>query len=84
MALIPQIVDAAGHPCYRCGGIMDGRGIGCRLTLGAQGVQMGTSSWLQTNVQLLMLIKKLSLQQMTATAVTGRITELLFVVFAMK
>lgn len=43
MALIPQIVDAAGNiPVVASGGVMDGRGIAASLALGAQGVQLGT------------------------------------------
>jgi enoyl-[acyl-carrier protein] reductase II len=43
MALIPQVVDAAGTvPVVAAGGIADGRGLAAALVLGAQGVNIGT------------------------------------------
>lgn len=42
MSLIPQVVDAVTIPVIAAGGIVDGRGILAALSLGAQGVQMGT------------------------------------------
>ena len=42
LALVPQIVDAVSIPVIASGGIMDARGYVAALTLGAQGVQMGT------------------------------------------
>ncbi|MFH1639477.1 MAG: enoyl-[acyl-carrier-protein] reductase FabK [Chloroflexota bacterium] len=42
MAIVPQVVDAVHIPVIAAGGIADGRGLAAALTLGAQGVQMGT------------------------------------------
>jgi nitronate monooxygenase/enoyl-[acyl-carrier protein] reductase II len=43
MVLVPQVVDVAGDvPVLAAGGIADGRGIAAALTLGAQGVMLGT------------------------------------------
>ncbi len=42
MALVPQVVDAVSVPVVAAGGIADGRGFNAALSLGAQGVQVGT------------------------------------------
>ncbi len=42
MALVPQVVDAVKVPVVAAGGIADGRGLVAAISLGAQGVQMGT------------------------------------------
>lgn len=43
MSLVPQVVDAVSVPVVAAGGIADGRGIVAALSLGAQGVQIGTA-----------------------------------------
>lgn len=44
MALVPQVVDAVGDrvPVVAAGGIVDGRGLAAALSLGADGVWIGT------------------------------------------
>lgn len=42
MVLTPQIVDAVHIPVIAAGGIADGRGLLAALSLGAEGVQIGT------------------------------------------
>lgn len=42
MALVPQVVDAVSVPVIAAGGIGDARGLVAALSLGAQGVQIGT------------------------------------------
>jgi enoyl-[acyl-carrier protein] reductase II len=42
ISLIPQLVDALKIPVISAGGIADGRGILAALSLGAEGVQIGT------------------------------------------
>ncbi|HZJ76662.1 MAG TPA: enoyl-[acyl-carrier-protein] reductase FabK [Oscillospiraceae bacterium] len=42
MALVPQVVDAVDIPVIAAGGIADGRGLLAALSLGADGVQIGT------------------------------------------
>ncbi len=43
LALVPQVVDAVKVPVIAAGGIADGRGIAAAMTLGASGVQCGTT-----------------------------------------
>jgi nitronate monooxygenase len=43
MALVPQAADAVSVPVLAAGGIMDGRGIGAAIVLGASGCQLGTA-----------------------------------------
>jgi enoyl-[acyl-carrier protein] reductase II len=42
MVLIPQVVDAVSIPIIASGGIGDGRGLMAALSLGAEGIEMGT------------------------------------------
>ncbi|MGI5997172.1 MAG: enoyl-[acyl-carrier-protein] reductase FabK [Lutispora sp.] len=42
MVLVPQVSDAVKIPVIAAGGIADGRGLMSALSLGAQGVQLGT------------------------------------------
>ncbi|WP_053362031.1 nitronate monooxygenase [Bacillus sp. FJAT-27251] len=42
MVLIPSVVDAVGIPVIASGGIGDGRGLMAALSLGAEGIEMGT------------------------------------------
>ncbi len=42
MSLVPQVVDAVDIPIIAAGGIADGRGLLAALSLGADGVQVGT------------------------------------------
>ncbi|MGW5878549.1 NAD(P)H-dependent flavin oxidoreductase [Nocardiopsis terrae] len=41
-SLVPQVSDAVTVPVVAAGGIADGRGVAAALTLGADGVQVGT------------------------------------------
>lgn len=43
LALVPRVVDAVRVPVIVAGGIATGRGVAAALTLGAQGVQIGTA-----------------------------------------
>ncbi|MGM0410122.1 MAG: enoyl-[acyl-carrier-protein] reductase FabK [Bacillota bacterium] len=42
MSFIPQLVDKVDIPVIAAGGIADGRGMAAALSLGAEGIQMGT------------------------------------------
>jgi enoyl-[acyl-carrier protein] reductase II len=42
LVLVPQVVDAVSIPVIASGGIADGRGLMSALSLGAEGIEMGT------------------------------------------
>jgi enoyl-[acyl-carrier protein] reductase II len=42
MVLVPKVVDALSIPVIASGGIGDGRGLMAALSLGAEGIEMGT------------------------------------------
>ncbi len=80
LALVPQVVDAlaaAGTPVpvIAAGGIADGRGLAAALTLGAEGVQMGTRFVCATECIAHPAYKQAILKTGDrATAVTGHTT----------
>ncbi|WP_019227310.1 enoyl-[acyl-carrier-protein] reductase FabK [Sedimentibacter sp. B4] len=75
MCLTPQVVDAVKIPVIAAGGIGDGRGIAAVLSLGAQGVQVGTRFLLATECNVHQNYKdKVLKANDTDTAVTGRKT----------
>lgn len=43
MILVPQVVDALNIPVVASGGIADGRGMAAAISLGAEGIEMGTA-----------------------------------------
>nr|WP_312576518.1 enoyl-[acyl-carrier-protein] reductase FabK [Sedimentibacter sp.] len=75
MCLTPQIVDAVSIPVIAAGGIADGRGIVAALSLGAQGVQVGTRFLAAKECNVHQRYKDRVLKANdTDTAVTGRVT----------
>ena len=52
MALIPQVCDVTELPVIAAGGIGEGRGIAAALSLGADGVQLGTRFLVATECYL--------------------------------
>ncbi|MBM7659523.1 enoyl-[acyl-carrier protein] reductase II [Bacillus mesophilus] len=42
MVLVPQVVDSVSIPVIASGGIADGRGLMAAMSLGAEGIEMGT------------------------------------------
>ena len=76
MALIPQVVDAAGDiPVLGAGGITDGRGVAAALMLGAQGAWVG-SAFLATREAGIAEFQKKAIVEATeqGTVVTRSIT----------
>lgn len=75
MCLTPQIVDSVKIPVIAAGGIGDGRGIAAAISLGAQGVQVGTRFLLAEECGVHQNYKnKVKKASDTDTAVTGRKT----------
>lgn len=72
-ALIPQVADAVDVPVVAAGGIADGRGIAAAMSLGADGVQMGTRFIATEECNIHDAFKKLILTaDDTGTCVIGR------------
>jgi len=74
-ALVPQIVDAVNIPVVAAGGIADGRGLLAALSLGAEGVQIGTRFVASEECEAADIYKEMVVKAgLRGTAVTGRIT----------
>jgi len=63
MVLIPHLVDALDIPVIAAGGIGDGRGLAAALSLGAEGIAMGTRFMTTKESPLHDAYKKLSLEK---------------------
>lgn len=75
MCLTPQVCDAVKIPVIAAGGIGDGRGIAAALSLGADGVQVGTRFLLAKECNVHKSYKNRVIKANdTDTAVTGRKT----------
>lgn len=75
MSLVPQVVDAVNVPVVSAGGIGDGRGLTAALSLGAEGVQVGTRFLSATECNVHENYKKKIINSKdTDTIVTGRKT----------
>ncbi|MDR7857718.1 enoyl-[acyl-carrier-protein] reductase FabK [Tissierella sp.] len=75
MALVPQVVDAVKIPVIAAGGIGDGRGFLAALTLGAEGVQIGTRFVCSTEAKVHINYKEAIVKSKDRDAqVTGRST----------
>lgn len=75
MCLTPQVVDSVSIPVIAAGGIADGRGVVAALSLGAQGVQVGTRFLAAKECNVHQSYKDRVLKANdTDTAVTGRVT----------
>lgn len=77
IALVPQVVDAVKIPVVAAGGFADGRGLAAALSLGAQGIQMGTRFVCSTEcIAHLNYKHKILEADDHATTVTGQTTGL--------
>ncbi len=75
MVLVPQILDAVNIPVIAAGGIGDGRGVLAALTLGAEGVQIGTRFVCSTEAKVHINYKEAIVKSKDRDAqVTGRST----------
>ncbi|WP_406241646.1 enoyl-[acyl-carrier-protein] reductase FabK [Tissierella carlieri] len=75
MVLVPQIVDAVKIPVIAAGGVGDGRGFLAALTLGAEGVQIGTRFVCSTEAKVHINYKEAIVKSKDReTSVTGRST----------
>ncbi|GFN36508.1 enoyl-[acyl-carrier-protein] reductase FabK [Tepidimicrobium xylanilyticum] len=75
MVLIPQVVDEVKIPVIAAGGIADGRGFLAALSLGAEGVQLGTRFVCSTECVAHDNFKEMILKAKDrSTVVTGRNT----------
>jgi enoyl-[acyl-carrier protein] reductase II len=74
-ALTPQIVDSVNIPVVAAGGIGDGRGLLAALSLGAEGVQVGTRFVASEECEASEIYKGMVVNAgLRGTAVTGTIT----------
>ncbi len=75
MVLTPQLVDAVEVPVVAAGGIADGRGVVAALSLGAEGVQVGTRFMCAEECTIHPAVKEAVLKAKDRdTVVTGRST----------
>lgn len=75
MALVPQVVSGVTIPVIAAGGIADGRGLVAALSLGAQGIQIGTRFMCASECEIHENIKQMILKAKDRdTTVSGRST----------
>ncbi len=75
MVLVPQVADAVEIPVVAAGGIADGRGLLAALSLGAEGIQMGTRFLCATECTIHPRVKEAIIKAGDRdTVVTGRTT----------
>lgn len=75
MSIVPQVVDAVNIPVIAAGGIGDGRGFLAVLSLGAEGIQMGTRFVCSTEANVHINYKEAIVKSKDRDAlVTGRST----------
>lgn len=75
MAMLPQVIDRVRVPVLAAGGIGDGRGLAAALTMGAEGVQMGSRFIVTQESPVPANIKQCIIAANTEdTVITGNIT----------